>query len=43
MNPEIALLPPRPPLIELLDPRDVDFRLRRRVIEIRDGLLDVRP
>jgi hypothetical protein len=41
--PEIALLPPTSSLSELLDPRDVDLRLYRRVIEIRDGQLALWP
>lgn len=42
-SPDIALLPPRPRLTDALTIRDLDFRLYRRVVEIRDGLLAVRP
>ena len=38
-NPQIALSPPRSPLLDRLDPRDLDLRLYRRVVEIRDGRL----
>lgn len=41
--PHIALFPPRSPLTDRLNPRDVSFRLCRRVVEIRDGLLPLRP
>jgi hypothetical protein len=41
--PEIALVPPAPALLDAIDPRNVPFRLYRRVIEIRDGQLAVRP
>jgi hypothetical protein len=42
-NPEIALLRPRSTLIDALMIRDLDFRLYRRVVEIRDGTLALRP
>ncbi|MDP9417168.1 MAG: hypothetical protein M3P48_04905, partial [Actinomycetota bacterium] len=42
-TPEIALDPPRSRLRDALDVRDIDFRLYRRVIEIRDGRLALRP
>jgi hypothetical protein len=42
-SPDIALARPRRPMLDALDPRDLDFRLYRRIIEIRDGRLDLRP
>jgi hypothetical protein len=42
-NPEIALLRPRSALADALTIRDLDFRLYRRVVEIRDGTLALRP
>jgi len=39
VNPEIALLRPLPRLIDALILYDLDFRLYRRVVEIRDGIL----
>lgn len=39
VNPQIALTPPAPALLDRLDPRDLDLRLYRRVVEIRDGRL----
>ena len=42
-NPEIALLPPPSPLADALAVRDLGFRLYRRVVEIRDGCLALRP
>jgi hypothetical protein len=42
-TPDIALLPPRSPLADALTVRDLGFRLYRRVIEIRDGALALRP
>jgi hypothetical protein len=39
VNPQIALTPPPPALLDRLDPRDLDLRLYRRVVEIRDGRL----
>ena len=42
-TPEIALLPPPNRLVDLLNVRDANFRLYRRVIEIRDGRLALRP
>lgn len=41
--PEIALLPAPSSLADAWDVRDVDFRLYRRVLEIRDGILALRP
>lgn len=40
--PQIALLPPSR-VAERLPLRDLDFRLYRRVVEIRDGCLALRP
>lgn len=42
-TPEIALIPSRSPLADRLTVRNLEFRLFRRVIEIMDGLLDLRP
>lgn len=42
-HPEIALFPPRSTLRDVLDVRDLTFRLYRRVIEIRDGSFALRP
>lgn len=42
-NPEIALEPPRSALVDALMLRDLGFRLYRRVVEIRDGWLALRP
>ncbi|WP_314173994.1 MAB_1171c family putative transporter [Streptomyces winkii] len=42
-TPEIALNPPAPSFIERFRPGDLRYRLYRRVIEIRDGLLVMRP
>ncbi|ALG09436.1 MAB_1171c family putative transporter [Kibdelosporangium phytohabitans] len=42
VNPSIALVPPKPLLSELLDVRDLDLRLYRRAVEIRDGRLALR-
>ena len=42
-TPEIALLPPSGRLVDVLTVRDPGFRLYRRVIEIRDGRLALRP
>mgnify|MGYP001315118169 CR=1 FL=1 len=42
-HPEIALLPPRSPVADALNLRDVRFRLYRRVVEIRDGIVVLRP
>ena len=41
--PEIALVPPASAAADLLPIRDLGFRLYRRVIEIRDGRLALRP
>jgi hypothetical protein len=42
IDPRIAFVPPRSLLRELVDFRDVDLRLYRRVVEIRDGRLALR-
>lgn len=42
-TPEIALLPPPSRLADVLTLRDPTFRLYRRVIEIQDGRLALRP
>jgi hypothetical protein len=42
-SPEIVLTPPAPRLVDIADPRNLDFRLYRRVVEIRDGYLALRP
>lgn len=42
-NPEITLFPPPSPLADALALHDLGFRLYRRVVEIRDGLLALRP
>jgi len=42
-NPEIGLLPVRSALADALTIRDLDFRLYRRIVEIRDGSLALRP
>jgi hypothetical protein len=42
VNPEIALIPPRSQLADAVSFRDLDFRLYRRVVEIRDGSLALR-
>jgi hypothetical protein len=41
--PGVAMVPPGGRLSDVLDPRDVHFRLYRRVVEIRDGLLLLEP
>ncbi len=41
--PELALVRPNPSLVDVLDPRNIRFRLRRRVVEIRDGYLALQP
>ncbi len=41
--PAIALFPPRPVVADALALRDLDLRLYRRVVEIRDGMLALRP
>lgn len=41
--PEIALLPPRSGLVDALAVRALGFRLSRRVVEIWDGRLALRP
>ena len=43
MTPEIALDPAESEFLDRLRIRDLDFRLYRRVIEIRDGRLALRP
>ncbi|SHG89408.1 MAB_1171c family putative transporter [Streptoalloteichus hindustanus] len=42
-SPEVVLDPPAVRALEWLRVRDLDFRLYRRVIEIRDGRLALRP
>ncbi len=42
-TPEIALTGSVSPLQDVLDVRDLGFRLYRRVVEIRDGALALRP
>ncbi len=42
-TPEIALLPPSSAPMDALTVRDLGFRLYRRVVEIRDGRLALRP
>ncbi|ONI75986.1 hypothetical protein ALI144C_35290 [Actinosynnema sp. ALI-1.44] len=42
VTPSIALVPPKHRLSELLDVRDLDLRLYRRAVEIRDGRLALR-
>ncbi|CAM3331119.1 MAB_1171c family putative transporter [Kibdelosporangium persicum] len=42
-TPQIALVPPRPAITDLLLPTDLELRLYRRVIEIRDGRLALQP
>lgn len=42
-TPEIALASPPPRIVETFRVRDLDFRLYRRVIEIQDGWLALRP
>lgn len=42
-TPQIALVQPRPAVLEFLLPTDLDLRLYRRVIEIRDGRLALQP
>ncbi|MEV4179710.1 MAB_1171c family putative transporter [Nonomuraea sp. NPDC049709] len=42
-SPHIALTPPSPALVELVTVRDLNLRLYRRVIEIRDGRLALMP
>ncbi|MFD8500428.1 MAB_1171c family putative transporter [Amycolatopsis sp. NPDC059657] len=41
--PHIALDGPKPLVVDLLSVRDMKFKTYRRVIEIRDGLLALRP
>ncbi len=41
--PDITLLPPSNRFADMLDPRDVNLRLYRRIVEIRDGQLALRP
>lgn len=43
VTPEIALYPPPSPRAETIAVRDLRFKLHRRVIEIRDGGLSLRP
>ena len=42
-SPEIALAPPSSPMKDALSLRDLNVSLYRRVVEIRDGLLTLRP
>jgi hypothetical protein len=42
-TPEIGLLPPKNAAADALTVRDLDFRLYRRIVEIRDGSLALRP
>ena len=42
-SPRIALAPPRSTLSDAFTIRDLDFRLYRRIVEIRDGSLELRP
>jgi hypothetical protein len=42
-SPQIALFPPVPFLADILAWRKLEFRLQRRVVEIRDGQLMLRP
>ncbi|GAA0393612.1 hypothetical protein GCM10009530_51280 [Microbispora corallina] len=42
-SPQIALAPPVPALLDLLMLQDLGLRLYRRVIEIRDGRMTLRP
>lgn len=42
-TPEIALVPPRSALVDAVTLRDIGFRLYRRVVEIHDGWLALRP
>lgn len=43
VTPEIALYPPASSRADAIAVRDLHFRLHRRVIEISDGLLSLRP
>jgi hypothetical protein len=43
LNPQIALDPPGSGIGDILNVRDLHFRLHRRVIEIQDGRLALRP
>jgi hypothetical protein len=43
VSPGVALAPPGSPLMDALSLRDLNVRLYRRVVEIRDGLLTLRP
>jgi hypothetical protein len=42
-NPHIALDAPQSPVLEAVSVRDLEFKAYRRVIEIRDGVLALRP
>jgi uncharacterized integral membrane protein len=42
-NPVIALDPPNSKMMDWIAPRDLEYRLYRRVIEIRDGILRLCP
>jgi uncharacterized integral membrane protein len=42
-DPDIALDPPNPQIMDWIAPGDLKYRLYRRVIEIRDGILRLYP
>jgi hypothetical protein len=42
-TPEIGLLPPKNVVADAVTVRDLEFRLYRRIVEIRDGILALRP
>lgn len=42
-SPRLALAPPRSRLSDALTIRDLEFRLYRRIVEVRDGSLELRP
>lgn len=41
-SPQVVFVSPQRRWIDVIDPRQIDFRLYRRVIEIRDGQLELR-
>lgn len=41
--PHIALMPARPFVVDLLAVKDLSFKLYRRAVEVRDGVLEVQP
>jgi hypothetical protein len=43
LTPEIALDPPKSRIDDILNVRDLSFRLHRRVVEIQDGRFALRP